>query len=47
MSNAAKNIMIRVIKKRMSNGETFEEVIANYPRLTDEEKLELEQAIEP
>lgn len=45
MSNSAKNLMLRVIKRRMENGESFEEIIADYPRLTEEEKKELEDAL--
>lgn len=46
MSNAKKKLMIRVITKRMAEGETFEEVIADYPKLTEAEIEELRAAIE-
>lgn len=45
MSNAAKNMMIRVITKRMKNGETFDEIIADYPKLTTEEIAMLKEAV--
>lgn len=45
MSNSAKKIMIRVITKRMGEGESFEQIIADYPKLTEEEKTELEDAV--
>ena len=45
MSNSAKQIMIRVITKRMGEGESFEQIIADYPRLTEEGKKELEDAL--
>lgn len=45
MSKVIKNIMVRVITKRMSAGETFDEIIADYPKLTDEEVEELREAV--
>lgn len=45
MSNAAKNIMLRVIRRRMAEGEELEDILAVYPKLTDAEKEELREAI--
>lgn len=45
MSKVVKNIMLRVIRKRMAEGETVEEILSDYPRLTDEEKQELTEAL--
>lgn len=45
MSKAVKNIMVRVIKKRMADGETFDEIIADYPKLTEAEVEELREAV--
>ena len=45
MSNAAKNIMLRVIRRRMAEGEELEDILAGYPKLTDAEKEELRAAI--
>lgn len=45
MSNAAKNIMLRVIRRRMEEGEELEDILASYPKLTDAEKEELRAAI--
>ena len=45
MSNAAKNIMLRVIRRRMAEGEELEDILAGYPTLTDAEKEELRAAI--
>ena len=45
MSNAANNIMVRVIKRRMAEGENLEDILANYPKLTEEEKQELRKAV--
>ena len=45
MSNSAKNIMLRVIRRRMAEGEEFEDILAGYPKLTDAEKEELRAAI--
>lgn len=44
MSNAAKNIMLRVIRRRMAEGEELEDILAGYPKLTDAEKEELREA---
>lgn len=45
MSNAAKNIMVRVIKRRMSEGEALGDILASYPKLTEKEKEELKEAV--
>lgn len=45
MSDAAKNIMVRVIKRRMADGENLEDILASYPKLTEEEKQELREAV--
>lgn len=45
MSKVVKNIMIRVIKNRMAAGETVEEILADYPKLTEAEKTELTEAV--
>ena len=45
MSNAAKNIMLRVIRRRMAEGEELEDILASYPKLTEAEKEELRAAI--
>lgn len=45
MSNAAKNIMVRVIKRRIADGEALEDILASYPKLTEGEKEELRELI--
>ena len=45
MSNASKNIMVRVIKRRMADGENLDDILESYPRLTEEEKQELREAV--
>lgn len=45
MNKAAENIMIRVITKRIEAGETVEHILADYPKLTEEEKQELTKAV--
>ena len=45
MTKSAKNIMVRVINNRLKKGETFEEIIADYPKLTDVEVEELREAV--
>ena len=45
MSNASKNIMVRVIKRRMADGENLADILESYPKLTEEEKQELREAV--
>lgn len=45
MSNAAKNIFTRVIKRRMAAGESLDDILDGYPKLTDAEKEELRKAV--
>ncbi len=45
MSKAVKNIIIRVVKNRMAAGETFEEIIKSYPRLTKDEIKEIKEEL--
>lgn len=45
MSNAAKNIFVRVIKRRMASGESLDDILDSYPKLTDAEKEELRKAV--
>lgn len=35
MSKAMLNIYVRTFRRRMENGETFDEIRSSYPRLTD------------
>lgn len=46
MSNVKKKLMIRVITKRMKDGESFDEIIADYPQLTDAEIADLRAEFE-
>ena len=45
MSKIVKNIMIRAIKARMKQGETVDDILASYPKLTDAEKEELRKTV--
>lgn len=45
MNKALKNIMLRVIRNRMAAGETVDDILTDYPKLTDEEKTELKEAV--
>lgn len=45
MSKAMLNIFVRTFKSRMKAGETFEEIRASYPRLTDEQAQEIRDNI--
>ena len=38
MSNAVKNVMLRVISKRLEGKESLEEIFADYPRLSDADR---------
>jgi uncharacterized protein (DUF433 family) len=40
-----KNIYIRIIKKRLTQGEPLENILDDYGRLTEKEKIELTEAI--
>lgn len=46
MNNAVKNIIVRVVKNRMAAGETFKDIVENYPKLTKEEIAEIKKEIE-
>lgn len=41
MSNAAKNIIVRVVKNRLAAGEEFGDIMKLYPKLTEEEVGEI------
>ena len=45
MTTAQKNTILRVIRRRLANGETFDEIINDYPRLTDEEVEMLRETV--
>ena len=45
MSRAVKNIIVRVIKNRMAAGEQFDDIIKDYPRLTQDEIAEIKKAL--
>lgn len=45
MTKAKFNLMVRVIKNRMSDGEAFEDIIADYPKLTEDEIKQLREAV--
>lgn len=45
MNNAIKNVMLRVISKRVAAGEKFEDIIKDYPRLTKSEIEEIKKAL--
>lgn len=46
MTAATKNMMVRVVKKGMESGLTFDQVIAKYPKLTPTEIQEIKEAVE-
>lgn len=45
MSNAKLKLMASVFKRRMSNGETFEQVARSYPKLTAVDIADIEEAL--
>lgn len=45
MSKSAKKIMVRVIINKMNDGESFDDIIKEYPKLTKEEIAELKEAV--
>lgn len=44
MNNAVKNVMLRVIRKRMAVGENFEDIIKDYTKLAQDEVTEIREA---
>ena len=44
LSNIQKNIILRAVRIRMSEGEDLEMILESYPRLTDGEKNEIRAA---
>jgi len=45
LSQAKLNIFIRVIKRKMENGEELEDILASYTALTEEEKEQIREAV--
>lgn len=45
MSNVKLKLMVSVFKRRMSNGETFEQVARSYPKLTAVDIADIEGAL--
>ncbi len=46
MTDSTKRIMVRNIQRRIESGETFDEAISHYPKLTPSEVEELRQEFE-
>ena len=45
MSNAKLKLMVSVFARGMAAGETFDEVAADYPKLTDEDLEQIRNAL--
>lgn len=45
MSAAKLKLMVSVFKRRMADGETFEEVVRSYPKLTAVDIADIEEAL--
>lgn len=43
MNDVTKNIVIRAINVRIKRGESVDDILASYPKLTEEEKNELKE----
>ena len=43
MNDVTKNIVIRAINVRIKRGESIDDILASYPKLTEEEKNELKE----
>ena len=41
----ALTVLLRVVRRRVSKGESLEAVLADYPRLTQEERAQIESAV--
>lgn len=46
MSDAALNIFVRVVKRRVDAGEKLAEVLESYPKLTDDEKHRIQEEVQ-
>ena len=45
MSNSALRIFVRVVKRKMAAGRTLDDVLTDYPDLTEEDKEQIREAI--
>lgn len=45
MSNAMLNIFVRVVKRRMAEGEELENILAEYTNLTEDDKEQIRKRI--
>lgn len=45
MSKSMLKIYTRVFTRRMDAGESFEDIAADYPKLTDQEIVDIKQAL--
>lgn len=45
MSNAKLKLMLSVFKRRLNNGETFEEILMDYPKLTEDEIQQIQDGL--
>lgn len=46
MTTAQKNLMLRVVKRRVNTGEAIDDILTEYPKLTDEEKESIKAELE-
>lgn len=44
MTTAKLNIFLRVIKRRIKSGETLEQILKSYSKLSNEEKMQIKEA---
>lgn len=45
MSNAVLRIFVRVVSKRLADGEDLDEILAGYTNLSDDDKEQIRKAV--
>ncbi|MBR2213006.1 MAG: DUF433 domain-containing protein [Eubacterium sp.] len=45
MSNAKLKLMVSVFTRRMASGESFEDILADYPKLTENDINQIREAL--
>lgn len=45
MTEYTLRVFVRVISRRLTQGETLDEILASYPNLTDEDKEQIREAL--
>ena len=45
MSNAMLNIFVRTVQRRIANGESIEDILNSYPKLSEADKEQIREAV--